>query len=165
MIAEIILPNEAVTQTLGCTPESLVELHINKNLNGSILAGSLHSANAHVANTLLAFYLATGQDAANIVEGSQAMVHTEMLASGELYFSVTLPSIIVGSVGQGKNQADTQKNIMQITQSPHAIPDSAVLAHVCAASVLCSEISLLAAQTKPGELVKSHMILERRTSS
>lgn len=33
------------------------------------MAGGVQSANAHFANMLLAFYLATGQDAANIVEG------------------------------------------------------------------------------------------------
>ena len=34
---------------------------------------------------LLAFYLATGQDAANIIEGSQGIVHAEC-ADDDLYF-------------------------------------------------------------------------------
>lgn len=163
MLAEIIINRVQVEAILGTTPEAMIELHIAKNLTGSILAGSLHSANAHVANTLLAFYLATGQDAANIVEGSQAIVQCEMHDQDNLYFSVTLPSIIIGSVGQGKTLTCTQANIDRIHSKITA--SAKQLAHVCAAAVLCSEISLLAAQTKPGELVKSHMILERRTKT
>ena len=35
------------------------------------------------------------------------------------------------------------------------------LAIIAAATVLCGEISLLAAQTNPGELMRSHIQLER----
>jgi len=35
------------------------------------------------------------------------------------------------------------------------------LAGICAGVVLCGELSLLAAQTNPGELVRTHMELER----
>ena len=36
------------------------------------------------------------------------------------------------------------------------------LAAICAATVLCGELSLLAAQTNPGELMRAHLALERR---
>src|SRR5699024_9215073 len=80
----------------------MAELVIRKNLVGSTVAGALRSANAHYANMLLAFYLATGQDAANIVEGSQGITYAENRAEG-LYFSTTLPHLIVGTVGNGKD--------------------------------------------------------------
>lgn len=35
------------------------------------------------------------------------------------------------------------------------------LAQICAATVLCGELSLLAAQTNPGELMQAHLKLER----
>ena len=35
------------------------------------------------------------------------------------------------------------------------------LAVLCAATVLCGEISLLAAQTNPGELMRTHFKMER----
>ena len=163
VIAEMTLPEAIVKSLLHTTPEAIIELHVNKNLNGSILAGSLHSANAHAANTLLAFYLATGQDAANIVEGSQAIVHAELTDNNDLYFSVSLPSIIVGSIGAGKNDPVIRNHIQALTQD-YSIDSSEMLAHACASAVLCSELSLLAAQTQPGELVRSHMILERRNN-
>ena len=59
---------------------------IKKNLLGTLAAGGIRSANAHFANMLLGFYLATGQDAANIIEGSQGIVHAEV-RNDDLYFS------------------------------------------------------------------------------
>ena len=35
------------------------------------------------------------------------------------------------------------------------------LAVIAAATVLCGELSLLAAQTNPGELMRAHVVLER----
>ena len=77
------------------------------------LAGGLRTANAHFANILLAIYLATGQDAANIIEGSQGIVHAEM-NNDDLYFSATLPNIIVGSIGNGKDLDFAKKNLSQL---------------------------------------------------
>ena len=69
VIAEITISKELCGKFLKTTPERLVQLNIRKNLLGSLVSGSVRSANAHVANMLLAFYLATGQDAANIFNG------------------------------------------------------------------------------------------------
>ncbi len=103
MVAEVTISAALCRKMLKTEPAKLVELHVKKNLLGSIMAGSLMSANAHVANMLLAFYLATGQDGANVVEGSQAVVHAEATGTGDLYFSLTLPNLIVGTLGNGKD--------------------------------------------------------------
>lgn len=163
VIAECTLPAKLVARYLKTTPRRFVELHIRKNLIGSILAGSLMSANAHAANMLLAFYLATGQDAANIVEGSQAIDHAEVLDNGSLYFSVSLPNLIVGTVGNGKGLDFVTDNLALMGCTPNSEAGSSArrLAMICAAVVLCGELSLLAAQTNPGELMQSHRKLER----
>ncbi len=163
VIAECTLPAKLVARYLKTTPQRLVDLHIRKNLIGSILAGSLMSANAHAANMLLAFYLATGQDAANIVEGSQAIDHAEVLADGSLYFSVSMPNLIVGTVGNGKGLDFVTDNLALMGCTPNTEAGSSArrLAMICAAVVLCGELSLLAAQTNPGELMQSHRKLER----
>ncbi|MCI4410294.1 MAG: hydroxymethylglutaryl-CoA reductase [Thiotrichales bacterium] len=163
VIAECTLPEKLVARYLKTTPQRLVDLHIRKNLIGSILAGSLMSANAHAANMLLAFFLATGQDAANIVEGSQAIDHAEVLEDGSLYFSVSLPNLIVGTIGNGKGLEFVTDNLALMGCSPSADAGSSArrLAMICAATVLCGELSLLAAQTNPGELMQSHRKLER----
>lgn len=165
VIAELLVSEQSCQRYLRSTPEKIVQLHIKKNLIGSIIAGGLRSANAHFANVLLALYLATGQDAANIIEGSQGLVHTEVRAF-DLYFSVTLPNVIVGTVGSGKKWPFVQENLAQMgCLMPRPPGENAKrLAAIVGATVLCGEISLLAAQTNLGELVSSHLLLERSPS-
>ena len=159
VIAEMKIPREIVEQSLRTTPEKIVDLNIKKNLIGSIASGGLLTANAHYANMLLAFYLATGQDAANIVEGSQGITHCEVV-NGDLYFSVSLPNIIIGSVGHGKDALDAQKNLELLNVS-HPL-GAQKLAQIAAAIVLCGELSLMAALTNTNELTQSHKRIERK---
>lgn len=162
VIAELIVPRQVCLKTLRTTPEKIVELNIKKNLIGTILAGGVRSANAHFANMLLGFYLATGQDAANIIEGSQGIVYTALQGS-DLYFSVTLPNVIVGTVGNGKDHPFVQKNLelLGCLKSRNMGQNGRRLAAIAGAVVLCGELSLLSAQTNQGELTQSHLQLER----
>lgn len=166
VIAEGIISKQICQQILKTTPEKIVNLHTKKNLLGSIIAGSLRSANAHFANMLLALYLATGQDAANIVEGSQGIVHAE-LKNNDLYFSVSVPNIIVGTIGNGKNYDFVRKNLEQmqcLDENSQFGYNSRKLATIVAATIWCGEISLLAAQTNQGELMRAHCNMERSGS-
>lgn len=162
VIAEATISAELCRTQLHSTPEKIVDLNLKKNLIGSNLAGSLHSANAHFANMLLAVYLATGQDAANIIEGSQGITTAE-ITNSDLYFAVTLPNIIVGTVGNGKELDFVQENLAQMgCLEKRPVGENAQrLAIITAATVLCGELSLLAALTNRGELVRSHVALER----
>ena len=163
VVAEVIIPELVCKKMLKTTAKRVVELNVKKNLIGGILAGSIRSANAHFANMLLAFYLATGQDAANIIEGSQGIVYAED-RDGALYFSVTLPNIIVGAIGNGKDLPFVQQNLQLLGCQETRVPGANArrLAAIAAACVLCGELSLLAAQTNPGELMRSHLKLERK---
>lgn len=165
-VADIVIPRDTCDKILRTTPEKLVDLHIKKNLIGTMVAGGLRSANAHYANMLLAFYLATGQDAANIVEGSQGFVHAEV-RDDALYFSVTVPNLIVGTVGNGKDLPFVQSNmeLLGCTKAREPGANARRLAAIAAATVLCGELSLLAAQTNPGELMRAHIKLERKAGA
>jgi hydroxymethylglutaryl-CoA reductase (NADPH) len=162
VVAESIITRNVCHKLLKTTPEAIVDCHIKKNLIGSTIAGSLCSANAHYANQLLAVYLATGQDAANIVEGSQGITHAECRGE-DLYFSVTLPNLIMGTVGNGKDLGFVQENLKKLgcleTREPGA--NARRLAIITAAAVHCVELSLMAALTNPGELMRAHLTLER----
>jgi hydroxymethylglutaryl-CoA reductase (NADPH) len=161
VIAEITIPKDVVSSLLKTTPEKIVDLNIKKNLLGSIMAGSVHSANAHYANMLLAIYLATGQDVANLVEGSQGITFAEV-KQGNLYFSVSIPNIIVGTIGNGKNEPPFVERLTAMQcDGPQG---SQRLAHLVAATVLAGELSLLAALTNPHELMKAHTAIERKSS-
>jgi hydroxymethylglutaryl-CoA reductase (NADPH) len=140
----------------------MVQLNFKKNWVGSVLAGGIRSANAHFANMLLAFYLATGQDAANIVEGSQGFTYAEE-REDNLYFSITAPHLIVGTVGAGKHSDFVQRNLKQLGCLEEWEPGANArrLAVIAGAAVWCGELSLLAAQTNPGELMRAHRKWER----
>jgi hydroxymethylglutaryl-CoA reductase (NADPH) len=163
VIAEVTISRVLCQRLLKTTPEKIINLNIKKNLIGNIISGGLRTANAHFANMLLGFYLATGQDAANIIEGSQGIVHAEMRGD-DLYFSVTLPNLIMGSVGNGKTHDFVCENLKLLGCMEKRMPgmNARRLAVIAASAVLCGELSLLAAQTNQGELMQSHLKLERK---
>jgi hydroxymethylglutaryl-CoA reductase (NADPH) len=158
--AEIIIDKLVCEKLLRCSPKQIVDLNIKKNYIGSILAGSVRSANAHYANILLALFLATGQDAANIVEGSQGITYASVQEEN-LYFSITIPNIIVGTVGNGKDLDFVNENLVKLGCQENDGNNSTRLAGIIAGATLCSELSLLAAQVNPGELMRAHEIHER----
>lgn len=162
VVTELLVPRPVVQSVLHTTAAKGVALNVRKNLVGTVLAGGIRSANAHYANMLLAFYLATGQDAANIVEGSQGVTMAED-RNGDLYFSCTLPNLIVGTVGNGKDLDFVEENLTRLGCRAERKPGANArrLAALAAATVLCGELSLLAAQTNPGELMHAHVHFER----
>jgi hydroxymethylglutaryl-CoA reductase (NADPH) len=162
VIVESVITNEICIKHLRTAPQKIVELNIKKNLIGTNIAGGINTANAHFANMLLAFYLATGQDAANIIEGSQGITYAEMRGK-DLYFSVTIPNIIVGSVGNGKELDFVRVNLEMLgcRQKREVGQNARRLAIIAAATVWCGELSLLAALTNHGELMRAHTIIER----
>lgn len=166
VIAELTIPGQICRRFLKTTPAKLADINLKKNLLGSAIAGSLRSGNAHFANMLLAFYLATGQDAANLVEGSQGFTFIEPRGENgeDVYVSVSLPHLIVGTVGNGKGLPFVTQNLAALGCTADRDPgdNARRLARICAASVLCGELSLLAALTNPGELMAAHIRLERQ---
>ncbi len=163
VIAETNISRKLCARFLNSTPEDIARLNHQKNYLGLVLAGGVATANAHFANMLLGFYLATGQDAANIIEGSQGTVTAEACDDG-LYFAVTLPNVIVGAVGNGKHLPQTRANLdlLGCLAERPAGDNARRLAAICAAVVLCGELSLLAALTNRGELMAAHQKLERK---
>jgi hydroxymethylglutaryl-CoA reductase (NADPH) len=161
VIAESFISREICVEQLRTTPEKIVDLNVKKNLIGSIIAGSVRTANAHFANMLLAIYLATGQDVANIVEGSQGFTYAEV-RNGDLYFTVTLPNIIVGTVGSSKDFDFVKQNLKLLGCLSSSDFSAERLGSIVAATVLCGELSLLAAQTNPSELMRCHEAVERK---
>jgi hydroxymethylglutaryl-CoA reductase (NADPH) len=80
--------------------------------------------------------------------------YTLKIQQDALYFSVTLPNIIVGTVGAGKHLPFAQSNLTNMGCMNEARPvgdNARRLAAITAAAVLCGELSLMAAQTNPSE--------------
>lgn len=153
--AETILPKEVVMEILKTTPKDIVEVVERKCHLGSIISGSL-GYNSHFANIAAAIFAATGQDLAHVVEASTGITTAEVLKDGNLYFSIYLPSLVVGTIGGGTH-LPTQKEALQILKTSSVLE----YAQVVGAAVLAGELSLLASLTE-GSLVKAHQKLGRK---
>ncbi|WP_049983306.1 hydroxymethylglutaryl-CoA reductase (NADPH) [Halorubrum sp. BV1] len=145
--ADVEVPREIVEDRLHTTPEAIAEINTRKNLVGSAKAGSL-GFNAHVANAVAAMFLATGQDEAQVVEGANAITTAETTADGDLYASVSIASLEVGTVGGGTT-LPTQAAGLDILGvrggGDPAGSNGDALAEAIAVCALAGELSLLAA--------------------
>lgn len=154
--AEIKISKNLVKELLKIDADQLYQTHVAKNLVGSNLAGSF-SQNMHVANTIAAIYLATGQDMAHVVEGSQASLHLEP-RQDELYISLTLPNLNLATVGGGTYLA-AQTQVRKLIRKGKKI-SSEQLALVVGVACLAGEISGMAALASH-TLASAHQKLSR----
>ena len=156
VVAEVTIPKAVVESKLHTSVDAFVETNTRKNLIGSAMAGSL-GFNAHAANMVAAFYIATGQDPAQVVEGSNAMTVAEDV-DGDLYVSVRMPSVEVGSVGGG-TRLPAQAEALEMIGC-RGDGKALKLAELVAVTVLAGEISTIGAQAA-GHLGKAHSELGR----
>ncbi|NHF73175.1 hydroxymethylglutaryl-CoA reductase [Paracoccus xiamenensis] len=153
--ASVTLPGSVVEKHLGTSVQAMLDYGRVANL-GAHLSGQI-GAQAHFANGLAALYLATGQDAACVAESAVGI--TRMEPRGEdLFVSVTMPNILVGSVGGGTGLPSQSAglNILGLKGAGKA----AALAEVAAATCLCGEISIVAA-IAAGDFTRAHENLAR----
>ena len=99
MTAEVKLSAGLISKLLHTTPEAMAD-YWRMSAIGGVLSGTL-GIQGHFANGLAALYLATGQDAACVAESATGVTRFEVTPDGGLYASVTLPGIMVGTVGGG----------------------------------------------------------------
>ncbi|MGA7076796.1 MAG: hydroxymethylglutaryl-CoA reductase (NADPH) [Halobacteriota archaeon] len=161
VIAETSIPRSIVKRELKTTPESMSDVHYRKNVLGSIKAGSL-GFNAHVANVVAAIFIATGQDAAHVVEASTAITSLS-LRGDELYASVSIPSLPVGTVGGGTTVKTQEECLSIMNVAGGGKPPGAhakKLAEIACCAVLAGELSLLAALATR-HLARAHATLGR----
>ncbi|MDM7275911.1 MAG: hydroxymethylglutaryl-CoA reductase (NADPH) [Thermoprotei archaeon] len=161
VVAEALIGRNVAENVLKAKIELIHYINTAKNLLGSGAAGS-PSFNAHYANIIAAIFIATGQDAAQVVESSMGITWTE-LRGEELYISVTLPSLEVGTIGGG-TRLRTQKEALSIMGvagggDPPGV-NALKLAEIVAATVLAGELNLLAALAS-GHLARAHEKLGR----
>ena len=161
VVAEAIVKREVVENVLKTEPEHIDLVNRIKNLLGSARAGSL-SYNAHYANIIAAIFIATGQDVAQVVESSMGYTWTEV-RDGDLYISVTLPSLEVGTVGGGTRLPTQREALALLGVAGGGDPpgtNARKFAEIVAATVLAGELSLLAALAA-GHLAEAHRRLGR----
>ena len=159
--ADVEIPGDVVEERLHTTASAIAEANTRKNLVGSAKAGSL-GFNAQAANVVAAAFLATGQDEAQVVEGANAITTVEE-RDGDLYASVSLASLEVGTVGGG-TKLSTQSEALEVLgfagggDPPGS--NARALAEVIATGALAGELSLLAALAS-NHLASAHEDLGR----
>lgn len=157
VVAGARLPRRVVQAVLGTTPEALGRL-FEDTILGHVQAGAV-GHNAHVANGLTALFVATGQDVANVANSGHAITEMGPTAPGpegvvDLQASVTLPSLVVATVGGG-TALPTSRECLEMVGCFGA-GKAAKLAEIAAATVLAGELSFSASLTAGGGFVEAH---------
>ena len=149
--AECVVKREVLMEVMRVEPESLA-YHWGVANVGSILSGANNNG-AHSPNAIAAMFIATGQDAANLAEGSSGILYTELTPEKDLYISITIPSLIVATHGGGTG-LPTQRECLEVLGC-FGTGKVNKLAEIIAGVVLAGELSLGAAISSL-EWVSSH---------
>jgi hydroxymethylglutaryl-CoA reductase (NADPH) len=154
--AEVVLPAELIANRLRTTPGRMLDFW-RMSAMGGVLSGTM-GLHGHYANGLAALYLATGQDVACVAESAVGVTRFEIVDDGALYASVTLPNIMVGSVGGGTGLPSQRAclEVLGLAGPGHA----RALAEVCAAVCLAGELSIIGALCS-GDFARAHRVLAR----
>jgi hydroxymethylglutaryl-CoA reductase (NADPH) len=154
--AEIIIPKEVCEETLKSTPELIAHYWQSSTL-AAIQSGSI-GAQGHVANGLTALFLACGQDVACISESSIGLTRMQVNTEGGLYVALTLPSLIVGTVGGG-TALSTQKECLEMLGCTGS-GSARKFAEICCAIALAGEVSIASAMSA-NQFTSAHKNLGR----
>lgn len=155
VLAECRIPRQVLERVLKVTPEQFVQG------NAVGLAAGQHIGmvgyNINVANVVAAIFAATGQDIACVHESSVAQLHAEV-DDGDLYASMLLPGLIVGTVGGGTHLPSQHALLEMLDCAGEG--RSGRLAEVIAGFALALDLSTLAAVTS-GDFARAHERLGR----
>lgn len=149
--AGALLDAKTVRAALHATPQEIVDMW-NATVIGHLHTGAL-GYNGHYANGLTALFIATGQDVANVANSCVGVTHFEVTDTGDLYASVTLPSLSVATVGGGTGLGTSRECLDMLGCAGSG--GAPKLAEITAATLLAGELSMGAAIAS-GEFVAAH---------
>src|SRR5690606_31554677 len=103
--------------------------------------------------------LACGQDVACVSEAYVGITRIEVNRDGDLYITVTLPSLVVGTVGGG-TALPTQNECLRILECSGK-GSARKFAEICGAVALAGELSIAAALAS-GQFSNAHKLYRRK---
>jgi hydroxymethylglutaryl-CoA reductase (NADPH) len=139
--AEAVVPRHLLETLMRTSTEPLLYHHHIANVGGFI--SHVNNNGAHSANAITAIFIATGQDVANVAESSAGIFYGEMTPEGDLYCSLTIPSLIVATYGGGTGLA-TQRECLEMLGC-YGKDKVYKFAEIVAATALAGELSLASA--------------------
>lgn len=157
---EVTLARSVVENTLQTSPERMVD-YWRFSAMGGVLSGTM-GVQGHYANGLAALYIATGQDAACVAESAVGTTRLELDSRGDLYATLTLPNLMLGTVGGGTGLPSQQACLRLMGLAGNGKARS--LAEVTGGLILAGELSIIAALSA-GHFARAHRKLgrDRRT--
>jgi hydroxymethylglutaryl-CoA reductase (NADPH) len=155
--AEAVIKKDIVKEILFCTPKLIAQYWQTSSV-AAVQSGSI-GIQGHFANGLTALFLACGQDVACVSEAYVGITRMEVTDDGDLYLAVTLPSLVVGTVGGG-TRLPTQRECLELMDC-YGEGKARKFAEICGAIVLAGELSIAAALAS-GSFAKAHRLFGRK---
>jgi len=156
VVAEATLPARLVEAHLHASPAQIVD-YVRVGTLGAVMSGTL-GTQGHFANGLAALMLACGQDVACVSEAAVGITDFELTESGDLHACVTLPNLIVGTVGGGTKLPSLRACLALL--GVLGAGGARKFAEITAALCLAGELSLIGA-IAAGEFAAAHAQLAR----
>ncbi|MFF5858228.1 hypothetical protein ACFY8B_21770 [Streptomyces sp. NPDC012751] len=156
VLARTVLRREVVRSMARTSLERLERLI--EDFKGTLAQHGAYSLNLHMANGMTGLFQAFGQDLAYVAECTQAVLETRWLGPDELEVCLTMPTLIVATVGGGTGLPPYQTTLAMVD----CVGDGKArkLAAIIAAVLLAGEINCAAAMCAH-EFVAAHEGLGR----
>jgi hydroxymethylglutaryl-CoA reductase (NADPH) len=138
--ADITIPREQVLHGFRTDPERMARV-TREGTYGCVVSGVV-GAQAQFANVLGALFVATGQDVATVAECGTGLTIVEVTDGGDLHASITIPNLMVGTVGGGTRLASQHECLDLMGCSGAGFARK--LAEIAGAAVLAGELALVA---------------------
>ena len=156
VIADAVVSRAGLEGLTRARPEDLVAIWKSYSVGYAELG--THNWLVQAANGLAAVMLACGQDVAYLTESATGFLDLDITANGDLYASVTLPSLLVGTIGGGTAQGTAAECLALLGCAGEGRANT--FAEILAATVLAGDLSLMAAFCSD-EFVAAHEKLGR----
>jgi hydroxymethylglutaryl-CoA reductase (NADPH) len=156
VVVDTRLARAQLERSARVTPEQLVAISRSYAV-GFAQLGTQNWA-VQTANGLAAIFTACGQDVAYVTECATGHLDLDLTAEGDLYASLTLPSLLVGTVGGGSGQGTAREclGLLGCDGAGHGN----TFAELVGAALLAGDLSLMAAFCSH-EFVEAHERLGR----
>jgi len=141
LMADVTIPRALLKRLFRVSPETMAR-YCHLSFVSSAHAGMV-GMNGHSANGLTAMFIACGQDVANVVDSQASVSSCEVTKQGDLYVSVKIPNLVVGTVGGGMSLG-SQRECLEILGC-YGTGKVRKFSEIVASTVLAGEIAVAAA--------------------
>ncbi len=150
VVAEVTIPEKLIQRYLHTSPQAMLR-YWNLSSLGGVQSGSI-GTQGHYANALAALFIACGQDCACVSEASVGITRMDLI-NNDLYVSVSMPNLIVGTVGGGTSLPTAHECLSMLDCVGNG--NARKFAEICAVTALAGEISIIGSMSA-GDFATAH---------